>query len=237
MDRDEPRCCFDDWAAGYAKRARTRETPSTVTARLADALEGTGIEGRSVADLGSGVGDLLLTLLSRGASSGFGIDLGPGAVGHARALAISRGLDDRATFVVGDASRSPLPPSDVVALNRVLCCYEDPVGLIRNAATAARGIVAFTAPVDRGVFGGVNRALIWTSNRWYALRKRKYRGFRAFVHDLASVDAQLSSFGFDRVSAETVRGVWQLEVFARSRPSADADVRMAGSLRTQPSGS
>lgn len=216
VDRDEPRCCFDDWAAGYAKRARTRETPSAVTARLADALEDTGLEGRSVADLGSGVGDLLLTLLARGARSGFGIDLGPGAIEHARALATSRGLDDRATFVVGDASRSSLPPSDIVALNRVLCCYEDPVGLIRNAASAARGVVAFTAPVDRGVVGSLNHALTWMSNRWYALRRRKYRGFRVFVHDLASVEAQLASYGFGRTKAESVHGVWRLEVFARS---------------------
>jgi magnesium-protoporphyrin O-methyltransferase len=186
-----------------------------VTARLADALEDAGIQGRSVADLGSGIGDLLLTLLARGASSGFGIDLGSGVVEHARALATSRGLDDRATFVVGDASRAPLPPSDVVALNRVLCCYEDPVGLIGNAASAARGVVGFTAPVDRGVFGALNHALTWISNRWYALRRRKYRGFRAFVHDLASVEAQLSSLGFDRIREETVHGVWQLEVFAR----------------------
>jgi SAM-dependent methyltransferase len=186
-----------------------------VTKPLVEALERTGLEGRTVLDVGCGVGDLMLALLARGASVGTGMDLGAGGIHHARALAAERGLADRATFVVGDGAVAPLGAADVVVLNRVLCCYPDVASLIANTTGAARHVFAFTAPEDRGVAGALNRVSTWCSNRWYRLRRKKYHGFRVFVHDLDALEATVRSAGFERRHDDRVRGVWRLEVFVR----------------------
>lgn len=210
-----PSCCFDAWSTANARRARSKETVAGVSGPLVVALQEEGLEGRTVLDVGCGVGDVLLALLARGARTGTGMDLGSGGIREARALAAARGLADRATFLVGDGAAGPLPDADVVVLNRVLCCYPDVEGLVANAAAAAGRVVAFTAPVDRGVAGVFNRLTTWWSNRWYALRRGKYGGFRVFIHDLGSVERRLSAAGFARTYVRRVRGVWQLEVFAR----------------------
>ena len=212
---ERPNCCFDEWASANARRARSRETVAGVTKPLLDALERTGLDGRTVLDLGCGVGDLMLALLARGARTGTGLDLGTGGIQQARDLATSRGLADRATFVVGDGAVAPLAAADVVVLNRVVCCYPDVDALIANATGAAQRVFAFTAPVDRGIIGAFNRFSTWCSNRWYALRRAKYRGFRVFVHDLDAVERKVRAAGFERTDDERVRVVWRLEVFAR----------------------
>ena len=72
---------------------------------MLDQLEAAGLDDRTLLDVGCGAGDLALEAIDRGASSVRGVDLGPGAIDAARALADERGLWDRTTFEVLDASR------------------------------------------------------------------------------------------------------------------------------------
>lgn len=213
---DEPvDCCFDEWATHSARRARSRETSTKITARLLSALEGTGLEGRSLLDVGCGAGDLALAALARGAERATGFDLGEGAIGSARELAAERGLAARATFAVGDGAAIDLPRADVVSLNRVLCCYPHVDALLTNTLGAAGSVYGFTAPVDRGMIGAANRFTTWVGNGWYRLRAKKFRGFRAFVHDLVVVDERIRAAGFAPVRRER-RGLWHLAVYART---------------------
>jgi 2-polyprenyl-3-methyl-5-hydroxy-6-metoxy-1,4-benzoquinol methylase len=125
-------CCFDEWAASNARRARTKETVAPVTTALLAALEAEGLEGRTILDVGCGTGDLALAALAHGAASARGIDLGKGSIDLARALSRDRGLDDRVAFEVADGSVAALPSTDVVVLNRVVCCYPDARRLLHN---------------------------------------------------------------------------------------------------------
>jgi len=110
---------------------------------------------------------------------------------------------------------TPLAPHDVVALNRVLCCYPSVEALLANTLGATRAVYAYTAPVHNGLIGRFNRISVAISNRWFRLREKKFRGFRAFVHDLDAVDRTIAAAGFRRVHESRVRGVWQLAVFTR----------------------
>lgn len=218
MDRpDEPQgCCFDEWAANSAVRARKRGVGAPITARILRALEGRGLAGTTVLDVGCGTGDLALATLGRGAAGASGIDLGAGAIEQARALAAERGLSDRAAFSVGDGAVEPLERHDVVALNRVLCCYPRVDRLLANSLGAAGRVYAYTAPVHTGPIGLFNRISIAISNTWFRLRAKKFRGFRAFVHDLDAVDRTIASAGFRRVHLSRERVVWRLAVFVRA---------------------
>jgi magnesium-protoporphyrin O-methyltransferase len=217
MDREEqpPACCFDEWASHNAKRARKRGTAAPITRHLLAALEDRGLRGKTVLDLGSGTGDLALAALARGAASADGIDLGKGAIEEARLLADERGLADRATFVVGNGAVDALSPHDIVALNRVLCCYPSVDQLLANSLGAAGDVYAYTAPIHTGLKGRFNRISIGIGNAWYRLRDRKFQGFRAFVHDLDAVDRTIAEAGF-RKAHGAQRRVWQLAVFTRA---------------------
>lgn len=214
-EHDQPSCCFDDWASANARRARGRETVAGVTGSLLGALEETGLTGRSVLDVGCGVGDLALATVARGAARAHGIDLGAVAVTRARELSRERGLADRVTFEVGDGATASLPPADVVVLNRVVCCYPDVEDLLANALSAARSVFAVTAPADRGVSGIWNRVDQWCSNHWYALRRAKFGSFRVFVHDVDRIDATVRAAGFGLARRGRRRVVWEMVVYTR----------------------
>lgn len=218
-DADRPSCCFDDWADANARRARDREVVAGVTTPLLSALEDAGLAGRTVLDVGCGVGDLALATLAHGATRAHGVDLGAGAIERARALAVTRGFADRATFAVGDGATAALPDADVVVLNRVVCCYPDVGDLLANTLSAAGSVYAFTAPTDRGVAGAWNRVLTWCSNRWYAARRRKFGTFRVFVHPLDRIDDTVRAAGFRPVRRERQRAVWEMAVYTREAPS------------------
>jgi magnesium-protoporphyrin O-methyltransferase len=216
-DREPPGgCCFDEWAAHNAKRARSKETVAPITTAMLAALDQAGLEGSTILDVGCGTGDLALAALAHGASRAYGFDLGTGSIEHARALATERGLADRSVFEVADGSVATLPRADVVVLNRVICCYPDARALLDNTVGAADRIYALSAPADRGLPGIVNRIFFGISNGWYALRRSKFRGFRVFVHDLETVDARIRAAGFAPITRERRRFVWRFVVYVRS---------------------
>ena len=211
---DEPDgCCFDDRAANNAARARKRGFAAPITGRILGELERQGLQGRTVLDVGCGTGDLALGTLARGADWATGVDLGPGVIEQARTLAAERGLGDRAAFSVGDGAIVTLGRHDVVALNRVLCCYPRVDALLDNTLAAAGDVYAYTAPVHAGVAGRVNRIWIAVVNRWFRLRAKKFRGFQAFVHDLDAVDRTIAGAGFRNVHRSRERFAWRLAVF------------------------
>jgi predicted RNA methylase len=213
-DDGVPHCCFDDWASSNAERVRKGQSSPVVGAML-DQLEAAGLADRTLLDVGCGAGELALGAIDRGASRVRGVDLGPGAIDAARTLADERGLWDRTSFDVLDGSRSDLGTADVVALSRVVCCYPDPAGLIDNASRAAHGVLAYSAPVDRGIAGTANRVVVAISNVWYRIRPAKYRGFKTFVHDLDAIDARVREAGFTERHRSRLRFVWELVVYER----------------------
>ena len=211
----EPSCCFDAWVPAWEHKSKRRATIAGVTAPLLDALVEAGIEGRTVLDVGCGIGDLSMAALGRGAERATGIELSPKAIEVGTAIALERGLQDRMTFRAGDGSKVDLPSADVVVLNRVVCCYPDIESLVSHSLAAARSVYAFTAPPSSGIAGAFVRVFGWFSNGWYRLRERKFRGFRVFVHDIDRIDERVRAAGFHPVRRERQRLVWHLAVYTR----------------------
>lgn len=213
-DRQED-CCFDDWVDNWSRQAKRKSTVAGVTAPLLSALEATGISGKSILDVGCGIGDLATAAMTRGASEAFGIDLSGKAIEEARRLAAQRGVADRTTFQVGDGADASLPKADVVVLNRVFCCYPDVDQLLENSLSAAGTTYAFTTPRSKGFSGVVVRLQNVYDNLWYRMRDKKFRGFRTFVHDVDRIDARVRAEGFRPVRSQRRRFVWHLAVYVR----------------------
>lgn len=211
----EPPCCFDDWVPAWANKAKHRATVAGVTAPLLEALAEAGLEGRTLLDVGCGIGDLSMAAIDRGAERATGIELSPKAIEVGTSIARERGLQDRMTFRAGDGSKVDLPQADVVVLNRVFCCYPDIESLVEHSLAAAGSVYAFTAPPSSGIAGAFVRVFGSFANLWYRLRERKFRGFRVFVHDIERIDERVLAAGFRPIRRERKRFVWHLAVYAR----------------------
>jgi predicted RNA methylase len=212
---EEPRCCFDDWVGAWEDRTEKHPTAAKVTEHLLAALEEAGVRGRTVLDLGCGIGDVAIETVRRGATRAEGFDLSGKAVDEARRLAAARGVGDRTSFTVGDGASVELPPSDVVVLNRVFCCYPHVEALLERSLASAGAVYAFTMPPSRGLAGTFARVMTAMSNRYYGIRERKFAGFRVFIHDVDRIEARVRAAGFHPVRRERVRLSWELAVFAR----------------------
>ena len=121
-----------------------------MTASLLDAITEAGVTDRTVLDVGCGIGDLAIEVVTRGAASGTGYDLSAKAIEEARKLAAARGVGDRMRFEVGDGAKLELPAADIVVINRVVCCYPDTENLLEHTLGAAGSVFAMTAPVSNG---------------------------------------------------------------------------------------
>lgn len=219
MDDEQSGCCFDDWVDHWSKRANRKRTIAGVTAPLLAALEEAGTRGRSVLDVGCGIGDLGIEAVTHGAARAFGVELSIKAVEEARRLAAVRGVADRTSFEVGDGAKALLPKADIVVLNRVFCCYPDVDELLDNSLSAAGAVYAFTAPPSAGLAGALVRWQSRFANLWYRLRDQKFQGFRVFVHDVERIDARVRAAGFLPVRSERRRVVWHLAVYVRPETS------------------
>lgn len=206
---------FDERTAAADLRDLRRRGPSWATRALIDALsDGLALEGATVMDIGAGVGAVHLGLLERGAATAVDVDGSTAYVAAARGEAERRGLADRVTHVLGDATvvAAGLAPADLVALDRVVCCYGDVSGLMAVAAALARRRVGFVYPRDTWWA----RAGVTLTN---PLLFRRSGGYRMHVHPAAEVGGPLREAGFTPLAARDGR-VWRVETWERAVATA-----------------
>jgi len=201
---------FDEGAAKADLRRLRRRGPSWATRTLTEALaDGLDLADLSVVDIGAGVGAVHLALLERGARAAVDIDASSAYLAAAREEAEHRGLAERVTYLLGDvtARSGSLEPADLVALDRVVCCYANVAALMHAAASLSSRRVGFVYPRDT----------------WWArlgatvanpLLFRRAGGYRMQIHPAAAVTGPLLAAGFRR---RLIRDgwMWRVETWER----------------------
>jgi SAM-dependent methyltransferase len=208
---------FDEDACDFCDRYKKRGLSGS-SRLLLDFIREEGLEGRSVADLGCGAGGFSIELLKEGAQTAVGVDLSPKMVDSATNMAIANGLSDKAKFQVGNAAAAELPASDIVIMDKVLCCYSDWQPLLKNAVGASKSMVGFIVPRDEGVAKIPFRIGVRIVN--YFQRRRGSLLF--YLHPLKLVDRTLRDSGFTDRKKQGSR-FWL--VFLYSRPESNHPVR------------
>jgi SAM-dependent methyltransferase len=161
-------------------------------------------------DIGSGIGALTFELLARGLTSAIGVDLSAAHVETASKEASRRNQTDSTRFVQGDfvTVASQLPSAEIVALDRVVCCYPEYEGLLDESLRHANRYFAFSYPKD-----------LWYVRAWVGLETRGRRitrnTFRSFVHPVSAMENVIHRSGFKRLSRGCTR-TWCADVYARS---------------------
>ncbi len=215
--RDPRTCCDQDFEHLFDEREAEHDLADwrkhglpAPTEELIEVLCADGIAGATVLDIGAGVGMVHIELLEAGAANAVDVDASTAFLSTARAEAERRGLAGRVDYRHGDAVElaATLPAADVVALDRVICCYPDLAGLLGAAVSTQPRLIGLVHPADsawiRGstaLFNAVGRLL------------RRHHSF--YVHRRSEIDGVLRLAGF----AERHRGggrFWKVTVYARS---------------------
>jgi magnesium-protoporphyrin O-methyltransferase len=200
---------FDDRVARRELRQYRRRGPSKTTRMLIDALSREGVAGASFLDIGAGVGAVHHELMAAGAAGGTCVDASPAYLAAAREEATKRGYAENVRYLAGDfvEVQADVDPADLVALDRVVCCYPDMAALVDASARRARRAYGLVYPRDTRLM----KAGSWMLNLIQRLRRHP---FRVFVHPTAEVEARVGSHGLTKAThARTL--LWQVVVFTR----------------------
>lgn len=184
--------------------------------RLVDAVCRNGIEGRTVLEVGGGIGAIQLELLQAGATTAKNIELSPAYEPYAAELLQTAGFEgrvERRLLDFADTTES-VAAADVVILHKVVCCYPDYEALIGAAAAHAKHQLVLTYP--RRSF--LTRLGFTAGNLLERLRRKT---FRAYVHHPAAIVAVARAHGLEAITSH--RGpIWEFCALERidAQPSA-----------------
>ena len=210
-------CCRvtldDQFGARMARRRLKqlrRKGPGLETRLLIDALLAAAPANATVLDIGAGVGAVQGALLERGAARATSVDASSSYESAARERARERGYADRVDYVAGDFVdvADSIEPADVVALDKVVCCYPDAARLVALSADRARRVWGFVAPHDHAVAR-------FMSSAHNAFERLLRRSFRTYVHPHALIERLLHQRGF-RLRVEQGTRIWAVRVYERA---------------------
>ena len=200
---------FDADACDFCDRYKRRGL-SRSSRLLLDFVLNEGAREKTIVDLGCGAGGFSIELLKIGAASVIGFDLSSKMIEMASELARVSGFERRAKFQVGNAAEAELPSSDIVIIDKVLCCYSNWRPLLKNAMDAGRAMVGFIVPRDQGLAKWPFRIGVRVVNFF-----QKRRGKILFyLHPLDILDRTLQDSGFTQRKRQGSR-LWLVFLYTR----------------------
>jgi len=161
-------------------------------------------------DIGCGVGTIQHELLKAGVSGCLNVEASSAYIEVAREEANRQNHADSISHLHGNFVdlAMEVPDSDIVTLDRVICCYHD-----------VNALVDLTSERAREIYGIVYPRNTWWTRKYTALENLILRiqrnPFRSFVHPTEVVERIVHSKGFERRFFREV-GYWQVVVYRRN---------------------
>jgi 2-polyprenyl-3-methyl-5-hydroxy-6-metoxy-1,4-benzoquinol methylase len=194
-------------AAGEAKRYRRKGLDGT--SKRIFVVRERGVEGKTLLEVGGGIGAIEIELLKAGMARAINVELTPTYEAAARELLAEAGLSDHVERRVMDFAQSgpEVETADVVVMNRVICCYPDMPKLAGAAANRTKGLLVMSFPNRR-----------WWTPLGLTVANFGFRvirlQFRVFLHPPELIQAAVQQHGFRTRFNE--RGLlWQMNAFER----------------------
>jgi magnesium-protoporphyrin O-methyltransferase len=188
-------CCsaaavFDERRARRDLDGYRRRGPSPSTTRLIVALRGAGRPLDTLLDVGGGVGTIVHELLERGVTNATLVESSGAYLAAAEEESARRTTRERLQLREGDVVdlAADIPISDVVTLDKVVCCYPDMASLLSVSAACARELYGIVYPRD----GWWVRLAIVVENQ---LRHLRGSSFRNYVHSNSAIHRELRRTG------------------------------------------
>ena len=187
-------------ARAEAKRYRRRGLDGT-SRQIVDFIKKRGVEGKTLLEVGGGIGAIEIELLKAGMAHAVNVELAPTYEAAAGELLGEAGLADRVERRIMDFAEAgtEVEAADVVVMNRVICCYPDMPRLAGAAAERARDVLVMTFPNNRWW----TRLGLLTANFGFRVVRMQ---FRIFAHSPDLILAAVTQHGFR--TRLNQRGLW-----------------------------
>lgn len=209
-------CCQPDYDSVFsAKRAAKdlkryrRKGPDPTTRLLVGALKGAGVQGKTLLDIGGGIGAIDHELLAAGIDGAVHVEAAEASARAAAEEAERRGTASRMRFRRGDfvALADELESADIVTLDRVICCYPNMEPLVSASAAHARTFYGIVVPRERRLTRIMQRGI----NLVFRVTRNP---FRFHVHPVRDIDRVVERAGLTpRLVHETM--IWRVALYQR----------------------
>jgi len=201
---------FGKRIAAINLRQYRRRGPSKTTRLLLNALRAEGVAGRTLLDIGGGVGAISHELLRSDLAHATSVDAAGAYIEAARSEAERQGHLSRLSLHQGDFVElaADIPAAAFVTLDRVICCYPDMPALVGSSVAHAEHVYGLVYP----------RNVWWTRLGARAINllfRARRHSFRTFIHSPEAVNALVVAHGF-QLTFRRLTGVWQVTVYART---------------------
>jgi len=168
------------------------------------------IEGKTILDIGSGVGSLHLTLLQEGAEHATGVDMSEEMLKHARTFSQKLSMEQKTFYINGDfvEHADSITNADITILDKVICCYEDYERLIQSSADKTSLLYAVSIPSNTFLMKFIFKTEI-------SIAKLFRAGFHPYWHNWNAVQEFITTQGFSLIYSNSTIA-WKALVFKRA---------------------
>lgn len=200
---------FDSKSAEKSLKSYKKNGPSKTTRLLVDAISKQGITDNELLDIGGGIGAIHLELFKTGIKQATVVEASKASALVSEQEAIQRGYGERVKYQGGDFTviSDKISESDIVTLDRVICCYDNMQDLVRLSASKARKLYGVVYPRDSWWVKAIVPIMNLSS-------KLKGSLFRVFVHPVTEVDAIIKDVGLAPIFHKTSL-FWQVVIYSK----------------------
>jgi magnesium-protoporphyrin O-methyltransferase len=215
-------CCgtdmfFDKKKSNKEYRDYLKKGPSRITAKIIKQLTSQTIEGKSLLDVGGGIGALQWWFLTMGGAQTSSIDASSSYLLQSQNHATENEWGSKTQFIFGDYTEvhNQVHSPDYITLDKVICCYPNFKEIIEISCFKANSHVALSYPTD-DVFSKIIFGLI------ILFMEFKRNSFRPYIHPVKSIRKAFEQYGYERVSY-AMAFPWHIETY---RKIADGKVTL-----------
>ena len=207
-------CCGADMlfnlkSAQKELRSYKKKGPGKSTKKLLSLLSVYDQKGKSLLDIGGGIGAIQWEFVRNGGAITADVDSSSGylAVASAYAKEIHH---EGASFKMSDFNdvHDEFARHDFVSLDKVVCCYPDYEKLLGNALNKTGKVLAMSMPL-----GGWLPKFMSQFTKLYLVFKKN--PFRTYIHSPKKVHDYIESRGF-RLAEKAFSFPWLVRVYERS---------------------
>ncbi|MDX2361258.1 MAG: hypothetical protein QNK23_10655 [Crocinitomicaceae bacterium] len=207
-------CCgaesvFDAKSAGKDLKSYKRKGPNKTTAVLLQELYKEDLTGKTLLDIGGGIGVIQHELFKKGIAASTDIDASSAYQNRAKDLGEKNGTLEKMQFLHGDFVDliDKVDGHDIVTLEKVACCYPDVERLILSSTAKANYTYVLVYPRENFL----SRMLIKITHVYFWLKKNP---FRTFVHSEAMMQKLIEEQGFE-LKHKSNKGIWRIVVYQK----------------------